>query len=470
MIEFSSLNLRWVATLPLCIVASFVLAGCMGSSSDVTSRAATPEQTSLPAMKTFGPPTPTAPARSNQDMQRDFLELAFQLESGRQLETFSRFEGPISIRVTGNPPPTLMPDLKRLISRLRNEAGINIAQTQTNSLEQSVITIEAVSRADIRRFLPKAACFVVPNVSSLKEYRSARHSAQTNWSALERRTKIAVFIPGDSPPQEVRDCLHEELAQALGPLNDLYRLPDSVFNDDNVHTVLTGFDMLVLRAYYAPELRSGMSRAEVARRLPAILARLNPRGQNVSPQTLPRTPRAWIRSIQTALGPDTGPSQRRRAASEALRIAQTQGWTDHRLGFSHFALARLTQSTDSETAFRNFVAAQLAYRRAPGTELHQAYSASQLAAYAISQGQGRDALTLLDPQVPIAKRYENAALLATLQMLRAEALALEGRVAEAQAVRLDSLGWARYGFGTDWAVRAKLREIASLSPVKPTGG
>jgi len=33
-------------------------------------------------------------------------------------------------------------------------------------------------------------------------------------------------------PQEVRDCLHEELAQALGPLNDLYRLPDSVFNDD----------------------------------------------------------------------------------------------------------------------------------------------------------------------------------------------------------------------------------------------
>jgi hypothetical protein len=189
----------------------------------------------------------------------------------------------------------------------------------------------------------------------------------------------------------------------------------------------------------------------------------------VPPRNTPGTPRAWIRAIQTALGPDTGPSQRRRAASEALMIAQSQGWTDHRLGFSHFALARLTQVSNPESAFRNFVEAELAYRRAPGTTLHQAYSASQLAAYAISQGQGKDALTLLNPHIPTAERYENAALLATLQMLRAEALVLVGRVDEANAVRLDSLGWARYGFGTDWAVRAKMREIASLSPVKSGG-
>jgi hypothetical protein len=83
---------------------------------------------------------------------------------------------------------------------------------------------------------------------------------------------MAVFMPADVAPQEVRDCLHEEVAQAIGPLNDLYRLPDSVFNDDNFHTVLTGFDMLILRATYAPELRSGMTRAEVAAALPGILA------------------------------------------------------------------------------------------------------------------------------------------------------------------------------------------------------
>lgn len=446
--------------LPFCAI----LAACTGAPLDVPSRAATPTQSGLPAMKTFGASRPTAPDRSNRDIARDFLELSFQLESGRQLQQFSRFEGPISVRVTGNPPPTLMPDLGKLVNRLRTEAGIDIAQRPATDADTSVITIQVVSRADIRRFLPKAACFVVPNVSSLKEYRSARHTAQTNWSALARRSRIAIFLPGDAAPQEVRDCLHEELAQALGPLNDLYRLPDSVFNDDNVHTVLTGFDMLILRAYYAPELRSGMTRQQVADRLPAILTRLNPRGDTVQAIGTPATPRAWIRAVQTALGPDTNPGQRRRAASDALRIAQSQGWTDHRLGFSHFALARLSQVAEPELAFRNFVAAEVAYRRAPGTRLHQAYSASQLAAYAISQGQGNDALVLLAPHIETAQRFENAALLSTLLMLRAEALAQVGRKDEADAVRLDSLAWARYGFGTQWAIRARIRDVAALSP------
>ena len=46
-------------------------------------------------------------------------------------------------------------------------------------------------------------------------------------------------------------------------------------------------------------------------------------------------------------------------------------------------------------------------------------------------------------------------------MLRAEALNMSGRASEARQVRMDSLGWARYGYGADWAVRAKLREISN---------
>jgi hypothetical protein len=51
-------------------------------------------------------------------------------------------------------------------------------------------------------------------------------------------------------------------------------------------------------------------------------------------------------------------------------------------------------------------------------------------------------------------------------LLQAEALEMEGKFEDAGALRLDSLGWARYGFGPDWAVRAKLREISALSPIK----
>ncbi|MFY9239017.1 MAG: DUF2927 domain-containing protein [Roseovarius sp.] len=450
--------------LPICLM----LGACMpGTSGEITSRAATSDVSVMPPMKSFSVPRPAAPQRSNVDLARDFLDLSMQLESGRQLSVLSRFETPITVRVTGAPPATLLPDLNRLLHRMRNEAGINIRQIEGQAAN---ITIEAVSRADIRRHLPQAACFVVPNISNLAEYRQARRARLTSWSALETRKRIAIFIPNDTSPQEVRDCLHEELAQAIGPLNDLYRLSDSVFNDDNVHTVLTGFDMLMLRAFYAPELRSGMSRRQVADRIPGILRRLNPAGENIAPRHPTTTPRAWIRAIQTALGPGAGPVQRRKAAETALDIAETVGWTDHRRAFSHYAIGRLSQNTDPEYAQNQFAAADAYYRRTPGTKMHRAHTAAQLAAYAILRGRGDEALLLLGRQISVAENHENAALLAQLMMLRAEALELMGRVAEARSVRLDSLGWARYGYGADWAVRAKLREISALNPLKGPNG
>merc|ERR1711969_28774 len=105
---------------------------------------------------------------------------------------------------------------------------------------------------------------------------------------------------------------------------------------------------------------------------------------------------------------------------------------------------------------QEFLQAQRYFEITPNTALHQAYVASQLAAYAINAHRPEDALALIAPHLATATRHENAALLATLMMLKAEALALAGRPSEARIVRMDSLGWARYGFGSDWAVRAKM--------------
>ncbi len=440
-----------------------LLNACVPASQhDVATRANFATST-LPPMKNFAGSAPKAPIRSNNDLALDFIELSFQMESGRELPVLTRFETPITVRVTGDPTLTLGPDLTSLIRRLRNEAGIDIQQTTAS---QANITIQAVSRSEIRQVLPQAACFVAPNVSSLAEYRKARRSPKTDWGLLKARERLAIILPNDASPQEVRDCLHEELAQALGPLNDLYRLPDSVFNDDNVHTVLTGFDMLILRTYYDPALRSGMTRGQVAAALPAILARNNPRGLQRSARFATRTPRAWSKSIQTALGRAVSEGSRTDAAQNAIRIAKAMGWQDHRRAFAHYAMGRVLQTTDPKAAHRQYQAAEQFYANTPGTNLHRAYVATQLSAYAITRGDGASALRLIAPHVKTAKASENAALLSTLLLLRSEALELENRHAEARSVRLDSIGWARYGFGPDWAVRAKLREIASLNPLK----
>ncbi|WP_371054426.1 DUF2927 domain-containing protein [Rhodosalinus sp. K401] len=421
----------------------------------------------LPPAKQFSAARPDAPARSNADIARDFLDLAFTLESGRPVPVFTRFEEPITLRVTGRADPALARDLRDLLRRLRDEAGIDIRLTRG---PEANITIESVPGARIRSVLPQAACFVVPNVSSLSDYARNRRSARTAWSELPTRKRVGIFLPADISGQEARDCLHEELAQALGPLNDLYRLSDSVFNDDNMHAVLTGFDMLILRAYYAPDLASGMSRDDVARHLPAVLARLNPAGEGLPARPLAPTPRAWSDTIQEALGPGAAPAARRAAAERAVAIARASGWRDHRLAFGHFALGRLTQSHAPDAAREHFETADRTLAALPRSEPHRAFVRAQLAAYAIADGDAERALALTARAMPVASRHENAMLLSTLMLLRAEALALAGRPQEARALRLDSLGWARYGFGPEGAVRGKLAEIAALNPRNHTGG
>lgn len=414
-------------------------------------------------MNRFTAERQSAPTRSNAAIAADFLDLSFAMESGRPITNMTRFEGPVTIAVNGTPPPTLQTDLDALIGRLRQEAEIDISRA-TSSAEPASITIETLPRSRMQRVVPQAACFVVPRVSSWSEFRRARASRDLDWTTLTGRDRVAIFIPSDVAPQEVRDCLHEEVAQALGPLNDLYRLPDSVFNDDNFHAVLTGFDMLILRTYYDDALSNGMTRAEVSARLPGVLARLNPGGARGSAGTVRATSRAWIDAMEAALGPGTSEAGRIQAAERAVTIARNSGWDDTRLGFSFFALGRLTLSRDVERSVQSFqTAATIFERTAPGG-IQSAHVDMQLAAFSLSAGRADEALRLTSRALPAARRAENAALLATLQMIRAEALDDVGRTAEARAVRLDSMGWGRYGFGSNAAVGARLSEVAALSP------
>ncbi len=441
-------------------IALTVLAACAPATDATVSRALPPDF-ALPEMRMFTAAPVTPPIRSNSEIAGDFLDLTFRMESGRAVPVMTRFEGPVSVRIIGAPSPTLAPDLRALIGRLQTEAGIDIFMT---GAPDAAITIQAIPQAELSAAVPRAACFVVPRVSSWEEFKQVRRTPQVDWTALTRRDRAAIFVPSDAAPQEIRDCLHEELAQALGPLNDLYRLPDSVFNDDNINAVLTGFDMLILRAYYAPELRNGMQRGEAAAIMPGLLARLNPRGQQARARPRNDTSRDWITAMETALGGRGGPAARRRAAEDAINLARAFNWTGARPGFAHYAYGRLQVQNDPNLALAAFREAERQFRLSPETRLHEAHVAVQLAAFALSAGDVEGTLALVDGAIPIAAGYQNAALLATLLMFRAEALSLSGRRTEAEQVRLDSLGWARYGFGDTMVILARQAEISALNP------
>ena len=419
-----------------------------------------------PAM-IFPVPSAVMPNRSNGQIAQDFLDLEFHMESGLVLPVLTRFDGPVTIGMAGNVPPTAPGDLALLMTRLRNEAGLDVVPASPGSA--ALITIDFEPQAVLKQLEPTAACFVVPNVSSLAEYRSLRGSEALNWPSLTTRRKAAIFVPSDTSAQEVRDCLHEETAQALGPLNDLYRLPDSVFNDDNFQSVLTGFDMLMLRLHYAPELQSNMPEAEVRARLPALLARLNPAGDYAGNWSQPDTPREWIDAVARALGPNTPASARLPAARTMLDIAKSRGWQDNRLGFAWYAYGRMQAPHDPLAAEADYTNAAHIYAGLPDGGIHLSHALMQLSAIALATGRPELAISLADQALPLAKVGQNAALEATLLLIKSQSLGRLGRTGDAAKLRLDSLAAARYGFGSDPEVRAREDDIAALAQ-HPAGG
>ena len=93
----------------------------------------------------------------------------------------------------------------------------------------------------------------------------------------------------------------------------------------------------------------------------------------------------------------------------------------------------------------------------------------QLAAMALASGLSDDAVRLADRAIPVVRQYENYALLATLMLIKAEALEQQGETAAAAALRLDSQPYASYGFGPEAVVKARMRDIASVAQRSTAG-
>ncbi len=406
--------------------------------------------------------------RSNADIAQEFLDLSFALESGQSISHLTRFSGPISVAITKSAPDYVVRELDRLVARLKSEAGMNITRV---SGPASNIYVETVPKKQLQNMFPTAACFVVPNVSGWSDYRRKRFKRSVDWTRLEERTRITVFMPNDVSPQETRDCLHEEIAQALGPVNDLYRLPDSVYNDDNFNIALTPYDMLILQTYYAPEIHNGMTKTEAATVLPQILSRINPVGQSLPSTGLPKTSRDWINAIETTLGPSAGISKRRSAAFRAVQIAKSQGYIDHRLGFAHFARAQISLYDDPRLAAADFAQAYTIFKTLFGTnDIHTAQAAVQMASLSLSAGKFDMALGFINSSIPAARNAQNGSLLFSLLAMKSETYVGLGRFADAKTLKKEAISWGHYGLASNAEISKRLEQVAALRPKAPAKG
>ena len=379
----------------------------------------------------------------------------FETEGGVRIPRLLKYEAPLRVSLDDGL-AAYRGDLQGVLAGMRQNSGIDIAMADG----AANIRILRVPAAAMKSIYPTAACAVVPGVSSFAEVRRRQFP---RWSRQTALTKAVVLIPDTAAPYIVRACFNEEIAQALGPVNDLYSVPETVFNDDNVFNSLTAYDHLILRLLYSPELQNGMGPAAVRARLPALLARVNPAGARNS-GVMPRVDNRWQTQLETAMIAANPRPTRLIAAEKAVARARQLG--GHRLAHSLLIYGRLTLASQPALAAQAFQEAyQLNLSQLGPNDLRTALAAMHVAAVAIKAGEFDAVITLTTAALATAKRYNDPVLRAGIQGLRALAFTQLGQNSAAQAARVDSLAQARYAFGNNAAqIAASQAQIDGLLP------
>lgn len=258
---------------------------------------------------------------SNESLADLFVTLTHELEWGARRRHLIRYEGPISVGITGPGAERYLGFLDRYLAELRIRAGVPIAR----GTAPPNLLISFVSGEEFRARVPRHYCVVAPGSPNWDRFsRSPRRYGTRPFESMETVGSMTVFIPDSAEPYLVRACMIEEIAQALGPANDLYALGPSIFNDDAAHVWPTRLDYLMLSVLYSPELRTGLNRRETRARALAVLDRLNPKGRGAPPLPPLRTREMadWAETMRDAFDRSRPVRKRIASAVEALDTAQ----------------------------------------------------------------------------------------------------------------------------------------------------
>jgi Protein of unknown function (DUF2927) len=241
------------------IALALALTGCSASPVSV------PIATRSPAGESASPYT-------DRDLIQGFNATVFGAEAGaadrrEATERVKKFVGPISYSVYDLATKKRADEVHGFIRALDTSVQrLDFKRQADGHTAQMVIfVVDRGNYADtIRDTLPRSA-----DTTFLEENDC---SAVTSGDSDYRLDRAFVFIVADEGDQAFQHCLHEEIMQVLGPVNDSRSLSHSIFNDYSSVNDYSAFDWFILDMLYNPRIKPGMTAREVAPLLPPALA------------------------------------------------------------------------------------------------------------------------------------------------------------------------------------------------------
>ncbi|MCA0274152.1 MAG: DUF2927 domain-containing protein [Proteobacteria bacterium] len=231
-----------------------------------------------------GPDTPF----TTRDLVENFIAIAFYdeftetngaLVAGGGESTLHRWQAPMRVALSFGasvPEDQQTADraaLGEFTRRLARITGHPVVLTDRNP-NHTVFILNPEERAGagalIRAAAPQTSAAAIRSVEEMQPdiYCTAFTFTTGKGAVIDRAASV---IRAELTPKLRALCIHEELAQSMGLINDSPRARPSIFNDNEEFALLTRQDELMLKMLYDPRLRPGMTLAE-ARPIVEVIA------------------------------------------------------------------------------------------------------------------------------------------------------------------------------------------------------
>ncbi|MBD1913717.1 DUF2927 domain-containing protein [Leptolyngbya sp. FACHB-16] len=210
-----------------------------------------PSLTTTPVNPVQPPRNETAPF--NQEVVDYFLEIALGNEWGSSNNTIRRWTQNLRIQIVGSPTETDMATLQAVVSELNQltngQVSLQFVQDNPN------VQLYFVPQSEFSRYEPN---YVPQNLGFF-------------WSRWNDRgiynSRILISTTGVSQTERSH-LIREELTQSMGLMRDSYRYDDSIFQQRWTQTTrYSDIDRAIIQLLYRPDIRPGMTRAQVLTQL-----------------------------------------------------------------------------------------------------------------------------------------------------------------------------------------------------------
>ncbi|MBB4304158.1 hypothetical protein GGD81_003214 [Rhodobium orientis] len=158
-------------------------------------------------------------------------------------------------------------DIRRFVAKLdRTVKGLKMSMSADQNRAEMIVFL--VDRADYRGVIEET----MPRQFNKRFLISSDCSAVTGGRRGDNLDRAFVFIVVNEGRRAFRHCMIEEISQSLGPVNDDWRLKESIFNDYSTVSRFNVFDWFILNMLYDRRVKVGMTPRQVERVLPAAIA------------------------------------------------------------------------------------------------------------------------------------------------------------------------------------------------------